>query len=121
MRCKFKMVMVAGLVLTLVGLMNLTPLYLGESLSMAAEASKWSDEVLIRLKGLPEGDHEKAIESVEIELEDGQSFPLAPNAKLKNTRNETVSLEQFTSPSKVRFVLEKGVVKEMVLIEALPR
>jgi hypothetical protein len=121
MRQTFKVVMVTGLVLILVGFVALAPVQLGKSFYGVAEASEWSDTVLIQVTGLPQGGEEKAIGPIEIELDNGTIFPLDPRVKLKDTKGQPVSLEQFTSPSKVRFILEKGVVKEMVLIEALPR
>jgi hypothetical protein len=124
MRHAFKVVIVTGLVLTLAGFVALAPVQVGEFFSgvaNASEASEWSAPVLIRVIGLSQGGEEKAIGPIEIELENGTVFPLDPRVKLKDAKGEPVSLEQFTSPSKVRFILEKGVVKEMVLIEALPR
>jgi hypothetical protein len=122
MRCKFKMVMVAGFVLALVGSMNLTPIQRGESLSMAAEASEWSEGILKQVMGLSmkEG-HDESNGLIEIGLRDGTILPLDPAVKIKDSQGNPISLEQFTFPSKIRFRLDKGVVKELVLIEAFPR
>lgn len=122
MRCRFKVVTVTGLVLTLVGSMNLTPVQLGESLSMAAETSEWSEGILKQV--LRRSGKEGYSESgglIEIGLRDGTILPLDPAVKIKDSQGNTISLEQFTFPSKIRFRLDKGVIRELVLIEAFPR
>ena len=122
MRCEFKAVMLSGLILTLIGVVDLTPGQLGKSLSTVAEASEWSEGIVKAVNGLPAGEgQEKGVEPVTIKLDDGRILPLDPKARITDTRGNPIPLESFISPSKIRFLLEKGVVKEMVLIEALPR
>jgi len=123
MRSAFKMLALSGLALSLVGLMGFSPVQLGKYSFAVAQASEWSQPVLVRVIGFQmkgEGTDEIG-GNVKIELEDGQSFPLSQGAKFKNTEGDSISLSSFTAPSKVRFLLDKGVVKEMILIEALPR
>ena len=123
MRSAFKAFVLSGLALSLVGLMGFAPVQFGKSFFAVAQAAEWSQPVLIRVIGLQVRDVGADVigGQVEIKLEDGQTFPLAPRAKFKNETGDPVSLSSFTAPSKVRFLLEKGVVIEMVLIEALPR
>ena len=123
MRSAFKMLALSGLALSLVGLMGFSPVQLGKYSFAVAQASEWSQPVLIWVKEVQSQDT-GATEmggQVEIELENGETLPLAPKAVLKNENGETVSLTNFTAPSKVRFLLDKGIVREMILIEALPR
>ena len=123
MRSAFKAFVLSGLVLTLVGFWGIAPVQLGRSFSTVAEASEWSQPVLIQVIGfqMKDEDQGEIVGPVKIELENGESFPLDPKAKFKNAKGDSISLSNFTDPSKVRFLLDKGVVKEMILIEALPR
>jgi hypothetical protein len=123
MRSAIKMFMLSGLALTLVGFMGLAPVQLGKPFFAVAQASEWSQPVLIRVIGFQMKDEtqDEIVGPVEIEMEDGQSLPLDPRAKFKNEKGDPISLSSFTAPSKVRFLSDKGVVKEMILIEALPR
>jgi len=114
--------MVTGLVLTLAGFMGFTPLRLGESLSMAAEVSEWSEGMLEQVLGLSEEEgHGESAGPIQIVLEDGTTLPLDPRVRIRDVQGNPISLMRFTSTSKIRFRLEKGIVKELVLIEALPR
>jgi hypothetical protein len=123
MRSAFKRFIPSGLALTLVGILGLAPVQLGKSFSPIAEAAEWSQPVLIQVIGfqMKDEDQDGIVGPVTIELENGESFPLDPKAKFKNEKGDPISLVKFTAPSKVRFLLDKGVVKEMILIEALPR
>lgn len=122
MRREFKVAMRFGLVLTLVGFMDLTPVPFGRFSPVIAQASEWSEGILSEVHGLPgkEG-REKAIGPIEIKLDDGNTFQMDPKAKIKDIRGIPISLERLIIPCKIRFIQEKGVVKEMVLIEVLPR
>jgi len=124
MRSALKAFILSGLTLSLIGLTGFSPVELGGKFSFAvAQASEWSQPVLIRVIGfqMKDEDQNENVGPVTIELEDGQSFPLDPRAKFKNEKGDSILLSSFTAPSKVRFLSDKGVVKEMVLIEALPR
>lgn len=123
MNREFKAAILSGLVLTLIGFMDLTPVQLGKSLSFStvAEASEWSEGILRAVYRLhAEEGQAGAIGPIEIRLDDG-SFPMNPKARIRDIRGIPISLEELIVPCKIRFILEKGVIKEMVFIEALPR
>ncbi|HET6466293.1 MAG TPA: hypothetical protein VFH55_11850 [Nitrospiria bacterium] len=123
MRSAFKAFIISGLALSLVGLTGFSPAQLGKPFFAVAQALEWSQPALIRVVGfqMKDENQDEITGQVKIELEDGQTFPVAPRAKFKNEKGDPIALSSFTAPSKVRFLLEKGVVIEMVLIEALPR
>jgi hypothetical protein len=122
MRHAFKVVMVTGLVLSLAGFMELTPVQLGKYFSAVAEASEWSEGILAAVNGLSGKEGQAgAIGPIEIRLADGNSFTMDPKVRIRDTKGQPVLWEEITFPSKIRYLLDKGVVKEMVLIEALPR
>ncbi len=122
MKREFKTAMLSGLVITLIGFVGLATVQLGKSFFTVAEAAEWSEGILSEVHGLSgkEG-QEKAIGPIELGLDDGTIFPLAPNAKIKDIQGNTLSLGQLLVPCKIRYIQEKGVVKEVVLIEVLPR
>lgn len=122
MRHAFKVVMVAGLVLTLVAFVAPAPVQLGKFFSGIAEASEWSEGILAAVNGLPNKEGQAGtIGPIEIRLADGNSFPMDPKVRIRDTKGQPVLWEEITFPSKIRYLLDKGVVKEMVLIEVLPR
>lgn len=123
MRSIMKRMIVFGLSLSLVGVMGLAPVQLGRLFSSIAQADQWSPPVLIQVVRIQrvEGNQNGVFGSFKIETEDGESFPLDPKATFKNDKGQPVLLSSFTAPSKVRLLLDKGTVKAMILIEALPR
>jgi len=123
MKSLFKAFVHFGLALSIIVLAGLTPVQLGISSLAMAETSDWSQPVLLRVDGVHfKPGQDEIVGPIEIVLlKDGTTFPVDPLGKFKDKNGDPISLTSFTSPSKVRFRLEKGVVKEMVLIEALPR
>lgn len=122
MRSGFKIFALFSVVLSIIGLVNLTPVQFGRFPSVLAEVSEWSEGILTAVNRPAQNEGQKELVGpVEIRMDNGGIFPMDPKAKLKDARGHSIGLERFTSPSKIRFLLKKGIVKELVLIEALPR
>jgi hypothetical protein len=122
MRREFKTAMLSGLVITFIGFVGLAPVQLGKSFFTVAGAADWSEGILSKVHGLPGQEGQEGIRGpVEIELDNGSTLPVDPTTKIKDANGNPLSWERLLVPCKIRFVLEKGVVKEVVLIEVLPR
>jgi hypothetical protein len=122
MRSGFKTFALFSVALSIIGFVDLTPVQFGRVFSAVAEASEWSEGTLmvVNRPAHKEGP-EESVGPAELRMDNGSIIPLDPKAKLRDAKGDSIELDRFTSPSKIRFKLEKGVVKEMVLIEALPR
>jgi hypothetical protein len=122
MRSGFKTSALFSVAVSIIGIINLTPVQFGKGFLAIAEVSEWSEGTLmvVNRPAHKEG-QEESVGPAELRMDNGSIFPLDPKAKLKDAKGDSIELDRFTSPSKIRFLLEKGIVKEMVLIEALPR
>ncbi len=123
MRQRLIRVVLSGMIWSLIGMMNFLPAGPGKYSVEAAEPAQWSEGILHGVINSPlsEEGREKGVGPIMIEMENGSIFPMDPKARIKDLRNNPISLDQLTNPSKIRYLLDKGVVKELVLIEALPR
>jgi len=122
MKSEFKAVLLSAVVLGLIGTIDLGNVHPGSSFLGLAEAAQWSEGILKEVVGLTDG-HARRQENhgIEILLQDGGIYPVDSEVRIKTPGGQPVPWEKVTFPSKIRYRLEKGLVVEIVLIEALPR
>ncbi len=127
MKRVMKKTIIPGLVLTLVVFFSTVTIQLGTSI---AEVDEWSEGILTKVRGIDkiEGHshdrrtftHEEKAK-MEIVLNDDRIFKLDPEIKVTDNKGMSLSLDQLGSYSRIRFIQEHGVIKEIVLIGGMPR
>lgn len=87
-----------------------------------ASAAEWSEGILAEVKGTEalEGNNSN-LSNIELMIEGGNIFRLDPKVKIKDLGGSPISLDMLAFPSKIRFQAEKGIIKEIILIEVSPR
>lgn len=95
----------------------------------AAWAEEWSEGVLVEIKGIEstvrrmtKGEKVRInMNKTEVVIDGKKTFKLDPNIDVKDTKGKAVPLDELLFPSKIRYMHEKGVIKEMILMEVSPR
>ncbi len=122
MRREMKVATLPGLMLILMGFLGTV---LIQPQISRAQNSTWSDGILAEVKGAQlNQDQTNSLgleRPVEVLMEDGQVFVMGPDVKIRNKEGSTLSLNTLPVQSRVRYRAEDGVIKEIVLMEVLPR
>ncbi len=127
MKRVMKKTIIPGLVLTLVVFFSTVTIQLGTSI---AEVDEWSGGILTEVRGIDriEGHshggrtftlEEKA--KMEIVLADDRIFKVDSEIKVTDNKGMSLSLDQLGSYSRICYIQEHGVIKEIVLIGGMPR
>lgn len=92
------------------------------SLNPCASAAEWSEGILAEIKGLETEEGKNSDPSnILLVMQGGNFYQLDPKVKIKDTAGSSISLDMLPFPSRIRFLTEKKLIKEIILIEVFPR
>ncbi len=91
------------------------------SLGSVAFASEWTEGTLSFIRGLGENGGATSSSQVELTMKGGHTFSLDPHLKIVDRSGHAITIDQVTAPSKVHFRADEGVIRELKVLENLPR
>lgn len=109
--------------ITYLAMMILAAMTLWGSIGSVAVAGEWTEGTLSFVSGVSLGENGRSMPSSEIGLlmKGGKMFAVDPKLKIVDRSGRPLTIDQVTVPSKVRFLADESVIKELKVLEALPR
>ncbi|MBI3606441.1 MAG: hypothetical protein HY207_00565 [Nitrospirae bacterium] len=91
------------------------------SLGSVAFAGEWTEGTLSFIGGLGENGGATPSSQIELTMKGGNTFTLDPQLKIVDRLGHAMTIGQLAAPSKVRFRADEGVIRELKVLENLPR